>query len=1039
MYEWDVTSGSVSRDPALPALLGFDPATVAPNAEWWIARVHPDDRESIVARELARFDDLSVLWSAIEYRVLHNDGSWRWVADHARLTRDEDGRVTRLVGITADITPKRIAQEALESATSLAATRTAELQSLLDRIGDGYVALDRDWRIVHVNAVAARFNGVTPDDLIGRNGWEVWKSALGTRFETELRAAMADSHPRTFTAFYPRDGSEVGGTLIEDRVFPSAEGISVFFRDVTRDRQGELERRQRLESQELLAAASAVLGRSLDLRATAEAIARAAIPRFADWAVVDALGEDGRLTRLALAHEHPDLLAKALEIDRRWPPDFEREGGVHAVFRSGEPLLLSDLRDEDFAPLARDAEHFAAWRAFRVRSGLTVPLTAGNERIGVLTFLSSESGRRYTEDDLPLALELGERAAAALVNAQRFAREQRAHAEATAARARAEALQAATESLAAAHDVVSVGQIALDVAMRATLAQAGTLARVSADRRWFEQVVGVGLPNESRTAWKRFPTEGAYPAADAIADGFPRYISTRENYLRLYPQLASSLNALGVEASTILPLAQAPGISSAGYLALHFAAPREFAEGERLFLQALARITSQAMDRARLLEAERRERERAQALQSLAALLARVATPEDVALAAVTRGMEATGTIHGVLSLLDADGSTFTIVAAPGVPDDLLRVWHRYPNAGDLPAAVAVRTGAPCYSRTRAEYATRGPDLDLIAERSGIEAEAVLPLQIDGRAIGVISFAFPTARDFDEGEDRFLRAVSDLVASALDRARLYAAERTARAEAEAANRVKGDFLANMSHELRTPLNAIGGHAQLIELGVHGPVTAEQVQALTRVQAASRHLLALINDLLNYARLEAGKVSYDVVAVDLRQILTETLPLIDPQRQTKSIMCDTELPGGRCLVWADSDKLRQILLNLLANAVKFTPERGAITVRVTEPPVPNEFVYIEVSDTGIGIPVDRLESIFEPFVQVRTGRAAEGSGAGLGLTISRDLARGMGGDLTVTSIAGVGSTFRVCLRRALEGERLGAAESIVGGRSVQESV
>jgi PAS domain S-box-containing protein len=202
-----------------------------------------------------------------------------------------------------------------------------------------------------------------------------------------------------------------------------------------------------------------------------------------------------------------------------------------------------------------------------------------------------------------------------------------------------------------------------------------------------------------------------------------------------------------------------------------------------------------------------------------------------------------------------------------------------------------------------------------------------------------------------------------------ERVRLDQAERAARAAAEEASRVKSEFLAVMSHELRTPLNAIGGYAELIELGIRGPVTEAQRDDLRRIQQSQKHLLGLINEVLNYARVEGGALSYD---------------------------------------------LEQVLLNLLSNAVKFTPPGGQIELECGEV---DGRVALCVRDTGIGIAPEKLESVFEPFVQIGRTLNAPAEGTGLGLAISRDLARGMGGDLVAESEEGTGSVFTLTLPRA----------------------
>jgi PAS domain S-box-containing protein len=234
----------------------------------------------------------------------------------------------------------------------------------------------------------------------------------------------------------------------------------------------------------------------------------------------------------------------------------------------------------------------------------------------------------------------------------------------------------------------------------------------------------------------------------------------------------------------------------------------------------------------------------------------------------------------------------------------------------------------------------------------------------------------------------------------------------AKQDAEEANRAKSQFLAVMSHELRTPLNAIGGYVQLIELGIHGPVTDPQRNALERIGRAQKHLLGLINNVLNLARIESGRVEYGMEDVPVGPAVAAVLPMLEPQMRAGGLTARTDVADG-LVVRADREKLQQILINLLTNAVKFTPAGGSITMaaRRTDD---DARVAISVTDTGIGIPASKLASVFEPFVQVDASRTRTGEGSGLGLAISRDLARGMGGDLVGESEVGKGSRFSVVL-------------------------
>jgi signal transduction histidine kinase len=253
-----------------------------------------------------------------------------------------------------------------------------------------------------------------------------------------------------------------------------------------------------------------------------------------------------------------------------------------------------------------------------------------------------------------------------------------------------------------------------------------------------------------------------------------------------------------------------------------------------------------------------------------------------------------------------------------------------------------------------------------------------------------------------------------------ERRQLLANERTLReqaetaaAQAEEANRAKSHFLAMMSHELRTPLNAIAGYTQLIEMGVRGPVTREQQQDLERIERSQRHLLSLVNDVLSYAKLEAGRLQFVIAPVRMREMLTSVETLVTPQLRAKQLQYVDTGACGDIEVLADEEKLRQILINLLSNAIKFTTPGGTIRIDCSGDETE---VRTTVSDDGIGIPGDKLDAIFEPFVQVERTLATRQDGTGLGLAISRQLARSMGGDLTVTSVPGEGSVFSLRLPR-----------------------
>jgi signal transduction histidine kinase len=236
----------------------------------------------------------------------------------------------------------------------------------------------------------------------------------------------------------------------------------------------------------------------------------------------------------------------------------------------------------------------------------------------------------------------------------------------------------------------------------------------------------------------------------------------------------------------------------------------------------------------------------------------------------------------------------------------------------------------------------------------------------------------------------------------------------ARAEAEKASRAKSEFLAVMSHELRTPLNAIDGYAELLELELRGPITSAQREDIKRIRRSQKHLLSLINDVLNFVRLDSGTVRYEIREFSLVEALRGVEDVTAPQlraRQLRFVRRDCD-EGVR--VRADREKVEQILVNLMTNAIKFTEPDGEITLECEEV---GDRVLVHVRDTGRGIPADKLSEIFEPFVQVARSAGAPSEGVGLGLAISRDLSRAMSGDLVAESTIGKGSVFTLTLPAA----------------------
>jgi PAS domain S-box-containing protein len=532
------------------------------------------------------------------------------------------------------------------------------------------------------------------------------------------------------------------------------------------------------------------------------------------------------------------------------------------------------------------------------------------------------------------------------------------------------------------------------------------------------------LSGAPREAFERFPMprntavfsptfhgEGVVRSGDILQD--PRYGHSA-------PYHGMPKGHLPVRSYLAVPVIGHTGEVLGGLFFGH-AEPDVFTERAERLAVGIAGWASVSIENARLHDAERRARaaaeraaERGQRLLEVAGRMARALSPAQVAEVAVEHGMRAIGADAGSMALLDEVAPEFILVGSRGYPERSEAQFRRWPLQRGAPMSDAVLEKQPVLVHDTAEWKARFPRAADVAAATGYEGYATVPIVADGRALGALGFSFRAGQAFDPGVDVFLETLAGHCASALERARLYEAEREARAEAEQANRAKSQFLASMSHELRTPLNAIGGYVELIELGLRGPTTPQQMTDLDRIKRAQQHLLGLINDVLNFARLEAGKIALDLRDVPLVEVLDEVEALIEPQAADRGILYGRGEGGAGVMVRADREKLEQVLLNLLSNAVKFTGPGGEVEMGVGQM---DGQVRIQVRDTGCGIPQEKLDAVFEPFVQVDPDLTRTRQGTGLGLAISRELARAMGGDLTVESTLDEGSIFTVHLPAA----------------------
>jgi signal transduction histidine kinase len=360
------------------------------------------------------------------------------------------------------------------------------------------------------------------------------------------------------------------------------------------------------------------------------------------------------------------------------------------------------------------------------------------------------------------------------------------------------------------------------------------------------------------------------------------------------------------------------------------------------------------------------------------------------------------------------------VVHAIGVPGEIAAALEKLPLDAPVPFAEVARVGQPLFLPTAREM-QRYPHWSEGMIAAGLKSAAIVPVWANGELRGVLGLAWPGNRVFDEDERAFVLTLGVMCAQAIMRAHLRDAERHARDDAddarrvaELANKSKADFVATISHELRTPMNAVIGYTSLLADEIYGPVTDQQREHIGRVRASGNHLMGLIEDLLSFARIEAGHETVNTEPVLLHDVVEQSLMLVRPLAQAKGLGVKVQLPPESVTLYTDGRKLRQILINLLANAVKYSPA-GEISLVILADRTEAEVRFrFEVADQGIGMTQAQQDRAFEPFWQANTGHTSTG-GSGLGLSVARNLARLLGGDLVIAaSEPGRGTTFVMTL-------------------------
>ena len=946
------------------------------------------------------------------------EGRTTWTQAHWYPVRRADGGVGAVVLVHVDLTDRVEAEEALR-------LERERLQVALEagRAGTWEWTIGED-RVVW-SPELQRIHGLEPGTFGGTleaAQRDVHPDDVGHLRATIERSLQTGEHSVSYRCVWP-DGQvrwlEARGRLVRD-----AEGrpwrMLGTCTDVT-------ERRRRDDANAFLATASELLHASLEVEETLRTVGRLAVPLLGDYCIFDVLDAEGGIRRMAAADASAPGAERIAEMERFPPSDRARRSPVVEVIASDQPYLEPRWSEEHTGAASQSPEHAEVIRALALRSVLSVPVTWRGTRYGALTFLFAEGKRPHDAGDVELAVELARRAAAALANAHLYAEvqtsreqmEQQAvdlelqarqlHEQADELQGQQEELEQQVEEMQALNEELETANTELAVANdRASAALTAARAAEGFTRGLLESI---GDPFVVQDAAWRF-----------------RYINTAAAEVFRHAGHARPGTLVGQVVWDAFPELRGSRMEHEMRRAAAERAPVSFEEHDaasgtwselRCYPLPDGGLATVWKD-----VTERRQAQQAAHYLSRASALLAASLDYEATLAAVAQMVVPELADWCAVQLVDEAGAAAQVAVAHADPSrvELARELNRrYPPdpARDPVVSAVLATGeAALITEIDDAMLVRGArdddHLRLIREL-GLRSAIVAPLAAGGRVLGTITLiAAESGRRYGDRDLQLATEIARRAGMAVENARLYAAAQTARDEAQQANRAKSEFLAVMSHELRTPLNAIGGYAELVEMGVHGPVTEAQRQALERIRRSQRHLLSLINDVLNYARIEAARVRYDLADVPVDETLGSLEALLAPQMEAKELRYEYAGCDPALQLRGDEEKVRQILLNLLSNAVKFTPQGGRVWISVA---ADAESVGVVVADSGVGIPADKLESVFEPFVQLGRGLTSGQEGTGLGLAISRDLARGMGGDLTLESVPGEGSAFTLRLPRA----------------------
>ncbi len=752
-----------------------------------------------------------------------------------------------------------------------------------------------------------------------------------------------------------------------------------------------------------------VIGQShTDVQPVFDAIAVSSLRLLRGHSVIVMRCEGNQLQAVSIRGGLPGSEASAREAIRA----IARRRGTYvwdAIFDQ-EVKQIVDVEQEAWDPIVRAAARARGWRA-----NLAVPMLQGGEPIGLITVSRAEPGR-FSSQEVELLKTFADQAVIAIENVRLFKELEARNAALTEAlsqqTATSDILKVISQSPT---DLQPVFEAILENAARLCTAEHGILFLYDGD------VYRAAAIRSGTPAFVEYFDQGPFRAtAGSALARLARDPSTvhvadiaGEAAYRERDPLRVATVELG-NARTFLAVPMVKDGRLVGAFTIYRTEVRPFSDKQIELVTTFADQAVIAIQNVRLFH-ELEERTAAltrsvdelQALADVGRAISSTLDLDAVLDAIVSRADQLAGTDAGAIYEYDATAAMFHLRATHNFPDALtaaLRSTRLAAGEGAVGQAGLRREPVQFPDIAESVYASRLRDA-LLAE--GHRALLAVPLIAEDEVVGALVVNRRAPGEFPARTVELLSTFATQSALAIQNARLFREIENKSRELEVANRHKSEFLANMSHELRTPLNAIIGFSEVLLERMFGEINDKQEEYLGDILSSGRHLLSLINDILDLSKIEAGRMDLELTAFDLPQAIENALILVRERAARRSIALEQVVAPDLGQVRADERKIKQVLLNLLSNAVKFTPEGGRVEVRAA---LADGVAEVAVADTGIGIAPEDHEAVFEEFRQVGTDYARKREGTGLGLALARRFVELHGGKIRIESAPGQGSTF-----------------------------